>query len=63
MIKLTDEGFFKLDKKYFKHFKDGVAMEWEGGSPNIDALYTKDWEDLFGRSRLKEKSLSNGILI
>ncbi|MAU37362.1 MAG: carbamoyltransferase [Flavobacteriales bacterium] len=57
IIKLTDEGFFKLDKKYFKHFKDGVAMEWEGGSPNIDALYTKDWEDLFGRSRLKGEEL------
>ena len=57
ILKLSDDGFFKLNKKYFKHFKEGVAMDWEGGSPTIESLFTKDWEDLFGKSREKEAKL------
>ena len=57
ILKLSDDGFFKLNKKYFKHFKQGVAMDWEGGSPTIESLFTKDWEDLFGKSREKEAKL------
>jgi len=51
IVEKTDEGFFKLNKKYFKHFKEGVAMDWEDGEPTIDALFTKDWEKLFWKSR------------
>ena len=57
ILKLSDDGFFKLNKKYFKHFKEGVAMDWEGGSPTIESLFTKDWEDLFGKSREKGAKL------
>ena len=57
ILKLSDDGFFKLNKKYFKHFKQGVAMDWEGGSPTIESLFTKDWEDLFGKSREKGAKL------
>lgn len=57
LVECTDDGFFKLNKRYFKHFKEGVAMSWEGGSPTITSLFTKDWEDLFGRSRIKGDEL------
>lgn len=57
MIKLTDDGFFKLNRKYFNHFKEGVKMEWDGGSPIIESLFTKNWEDLFGKSRAKDDKL------
>ena len=57
IIKLTDEGFFELNKKYFKHFNKGVVMDWDGGNSNIDSLFTKSWEDLFGKSRSKGDEL------
>ena len=53
----TKKGFFKLNKKYFKHFKDGVAMDWENGDPHIDSLFTKEWEILFWKSRNKGDTL------
>lgn len=51
IIQKTDDGFFKLNKKYFKHFKSGVAMDWENGEPKIDLLFTKQWEVLFWSAR------------
>ena len=57
IVEKTDEGFFKLNKKYFKHFKEGVAMDWEDGKPTIDSLFTNDWEKLFWKSRKKGDTL------
>jgi len=57
ILSLTDEGFFKLNAKYFKHFKQGVAMDWEGGSPSIETLFTDEWQTLFWKARVKEDEL------
>ena len=57
VLEITEDGFFKLNKKYFKHFKDGVAMDWEGGSPSIEPLFTKEWNILFGKTREKGDEL------
>ena len=57
ILTLTDDGFFKLNKKYFKHFKEGVAMSWEGGSPIIESLFTSEWEKLFTKAREKNDEL------
>ena len=57
ILTLTDDGFFKLNKKYFKHFKEGVAMSWEGGSPIIESLFTSEWEKLFRKAREKNDEL------
>ena len=51
IIFLKDDGFFKLNKKYFRHFTEGVAMDWQGGIPVIEPLFTQQWEMLFGPSR------------
>ena len=57
IIQKTDDGFFRLNQKYFKHFKQGVAMDWENGEPKIDLLYTEQWEVLFGNARKKGDDL------
>ena len=57
ILTLTDDGFFKLNRKYFKHFKEGVAMSWEGGSPTIESLFTPEWEKLFRKAREKNDEL------
>ena len=53
IIQKTDDGFFRLNKNYFKHFKQGVAMDWENSEPKIDLLFTKQWEVLFWNARKK----------
>lgn len=57
IVERTEDGFFTLNKKFFKHFKNGVAMEWENGEPSIDSLFTKEWENLFWKSRKKGDNL------
>ena len=57
ILTLTDDGFFKLNKKYFKHFKEGVAMSWDGGSPIIESLFTLEWEKLFRTAREQNDEL------
>ena len=57
IIQVTDDGLFKLNKKYFDHFKNGVKMDWLEGKPKIDKLFTNSWVDLFGISRLKDDKI------
>ena len=57
ILEMTTDGFFKLNRKYFKHFNQGVAMDWENGSPFIDSLFTENWESLFGKPRVKGDKL------
>ena len=47
IIYITDNGSFKLNKKFFKHFNEGVQMDWNGGSCKIESLFTKEWENIF----------------
>ena len=51
-------GTFTLNGKYFKHFKEGVAMNWESGSPKIGELYTSSILDLFGQPRRNQEELT-----
>ena len=57
ILEMTPDGFFKLNRKYFKHFNQGVAMDWENGSPSIDSLFTENWESLFWKPRVKGDKL------
>lgn len=49
---------FTLNKKFFDHFKNGVEMNWEGGSPEIGKLFTQAMIDRFGPVRGKEQELT-----
>ena len=51
IIYINDNGSFKLNKKFFKHFIKGVDMDLDGGNSKIESLFTKEWENLFGRRR------------
>lgn len=55
---LLDNGLFELNGKYFKHFTDGVAMDWEGGSPSIDSIYSDALVEKFGPVRQKGEELT-----
>lgn len=51
LINLAPDGKFKLTRRFFRHWDQGVQMEWEGGSPTMDPLYTGALESLLGPRR------------
>jgi carbamoyltransferase len=57
IIKVNSDGFFSLNKKYFKHFDNGVKMDWLGGKPSIESLFTSKWIELFGKPRLEKDKI------
>lgn len=59
VITLKSNGLFELNPRFFRHFKDGVKMDWQGGSPHVDTLYTPALEALLGPARSKDEPLSD----
>ena len=51
LISLRPAGKFELTRKYFRHWDEGVSMEWEGGSPTMGPLFTPELERLLGPAR------------
>ena len=58
LISFTNDGLFKLSKKYFKHFDSGVDMNWKSGFPVIQNLYNDNWQKLFFKSRIKSEKIT-----
>lgn len=58
LIHLRSNGLFELNAKYFRHFREGVSMNWEGGAPVVAALYAEVFQDLFGKERTRDEALS-----
>src|SRR5687768_11914289 len=51
LVTLKKGGAFELERKYFRHWDEGVAMEWEGGIPTMGPLFTSELENLLGPVR------------
>ncbi|WP_299821871.1 carbamoyltransferase C-terminal domain-containing protein [uncultured Pontibacter sp.] len=53
-----ENGLFELNLKYFRHAKEGVQMSWEGGEPNIGAIFSDYMCQKFGPARNKNEELT-----
>jgi carbamoyltransferase len=51
IVKLEDDGGFRLDLRYFRHATEKIDYEWEGGEPVVGALYAPALEELLGPAR------------
>jgi carbamoyltransferase len=51
LVRLMPGGKFELDLRYFRHWSDGVAMEWEDGSPTLGPVYAAALDELLGPAR------------
>jgi len=51
LVTLRPGGGFELVRRYFRHWDEGVEMEWEGGSPTMGPLYTAELTRLLGPAR------------
>ena len=51
LVTLTDDGKFELSLDYFRHWSDGVEMEWDDGYPTLGRVYSDRLIDLLGPAR------------
>jgi carbamoyltransferase len=51
LVRLAPNGTFELDLRYFRHHTDGVAHQWENGSPEFADLFSPALEALIGPRR------------
>ena len=54
IVELLPGGGFKLDLAYFRHHKEGIAQQWENGSPEFSDLFSPALEELLGPRRTKD---------
>ncbi len=57
VIRLKPDGTFALNPLYFRHFREGVEMSWEG-PPTLGLLYTDAFAHDFGPARQPQEALS-----
>jgi carbamoyltransferase len=57
LVKL-DGPLFELGLDYFTHDKEGVDMNWDGGSPTIGRIYSDRLVELFGAARTPDGDLT-----
>jgi carbamoyltransferase len=58
LVRLTDNGLFELNLNYFRHWSEGVEMEWEEGYPTMGKVYSVELERLLGPARHPDEPLS-----
>lgn len=58
LITLQSGGAFELNRKFFRHWDEGVDMEWTGGVPSMGRLATPALEQLLGPARTKDEPLT-----
>jgi len=58
IIKLTDDGLFKINEKYFKHSREGVTMSWEDGYPTIEPIFSDYMVEKLGAARKKGEEVT-----
>ena len=58
LVRLADGGTFELELDYFRHWSDGVEMEWDDGYPSLGRVYSPKLETLLGPARASDAPLT-----
>jgi carbamoyltransferase len=59
LVRLLDGGAFELDTTYFRHHKENISYEWQGGSPHVGTLFSPALEELLGPARRNNDPLTD----
>lgn len=57
IVRLTPDGGFELDLKYFRHHREQATYQWEGGVPATSDLFSPALEGLLGPRRGRDEPL------
>ena len=58
IVRLDNNGKFKLNLNYFIHHSEGVTMTWEGGEPTMGPVYSQEMEKCLGPARKKNEPIT-----
>ncbi len=58
IVALENDGSFRLNLDVFRHHREKVAMEWEGGSPEFGDLFSDGLIALLGPRRKPDEPLT-----
>lgn len=59
IVRLLSNGTFELDTTYFRHHKENIDYEWQGGSPHVGTLFSPTLEELLGPPRKEDEPLTD----
>ena len=59
LLHLEPDGTFSLDLRYFRHHRENIAYEWQGGIPTCGALFSAQLEELLGPARGADEPLTD----
>ncbi len=59
LIRLADDGQFRLNLDYFRHHAEGVEMTWDEGSPVIGRIFSEEFGRTFGPARAAGSPLTD----
>lgn len=57
LVQLEPRGKYRLNLKYFRHWKESVEMEWKNGYPSFGLIYSPELERLLGPARKADEPL------
>jgi len=58
IVRLQNDGSFKLNLSFFRHHKEKIDYEWENGEPTVGILFSEALVDLLGPPRSKGEDLA-----
>ena len=58
IVRLQEDGSFRLALDFFRHHKEKVDSEWENGEPHVGTLFSPALENLLGPARAKTDELT-----
>jgi len=58
IVRLADDGSFRLNVAFFRHHRERIAYEWEDGEPRVGALFSGELTQLLGPPRTKDEALT-----
>jgi carbamoyltransferase len=57
IVRLLEGGAYSLNTAYFRHQREKIAYEWQGGSPHVGTLFSPELEELLGPARKQDEPL------
>jgi carbamoyltransferase len=57
IVSLANDGGYRLNLDYFRHHRERVGYEWEGGAPKCGTLFADQISELLGPARDSEEAL------
>lgn len=57
IVLLKSGGAFELNTSFFRHHREKISYEWQGGSPSVGVLFSAALEELLGPARSAEEPL------